>query len=193
MARDAGTDKQLKDQNWPRIYKRTTAFALARIRPASQVTLANAEEIAQEAIGRLFDETYKQWDPAKEPLLEHLRSVVNGIAHNRFKMSKRRSENPCDPAQLVQLSDEQTKERTTEGVNVETTLYAEKVVSTLGRRLDGDPLAENVFLLTMEGIDRPKDQAAHLECPVEDIYNAKRRLRDHLEAIRNLELGGNVV
>lgn len=192
MARDVGIEKLLNEQDWSEIYKRTTAFALARIRPQSQATLSTAEEIAQEAIGRLFDANYKQWDPAREPLLDHLRSVVNGIAHNRWKMSKRRSEELCDPEELARLSDE-SKNRAVEGMKVETTLYAEKVVSTLGRRLDGDTLAENVFLLTMEGIDRPKDQAAHLQCPVEDIYNAKRRLRDHLEAIRNLELGGKVV
>ncbi len=189
MARDVGIEKLLNDQDWSAIYKRTTAFARARIRPASQATLAIAEEIAQEAIGRLFDANYKQWDPAREPLLDHLRSVVNGIAHNRSKMSKRRSEDLCDPEELARLSDE-SKDRADEGIKVETTLYAEKMVATLGRRLDGDALAENVFLLTMDGIDRPREQAEQLQCHVRDIYNAKRRLRDHLEAIKDLELGG---
>jgi DNA-directed RNA polymerase specialized sigma24 family protein len=60
---------------------------------------------------------------------------------------------------------------------------------TLGDRLladfgDSDPLATASYHLSFQGIDEPREQAVLLECGVEDINDAKRRLKQHGARIR---------
>jgi hypothetical protein len=51
--------------------------------------------------------------------------------------------------------------------------------SLLARLGDGDPLATAVFRCGCEGVDEPGEQAAHIGCSVEEVYEARRRLRYH--------------
>ena len=76
--------------DWADIFGRLVLFAFRRRQlrgvPGS---LADAEDLAAEAIRRLFDLNYAPWDPAREPdLLRHLGSTVNGLLSNEMRAAR---------------------------------------------------------------------------------------------------------
>lgn len=172
----------LDDIDWSRVSKRLTAFAHWRL--GSRGTWQDAEDLANEAITRVFSPDYKAWDPATEPdLLRHLGSVVNGLISNMSRTA--REELGGDV-----LGEEGTAPRRdahrTAGVAswVDGKIYATEILERIATEVEGDKLASKVFWLEVEGVPEPKNQAARLGRPIRDIYNARRRLEAKLAMVK---------
>jgi len=63
------------------ILKRLTAYTHRCLGRGGRIQ--DAEDIAMQAITRVMDPEYRDWDPAEGPLLWHLQSEVNGISGSR--------------------------------------------------------------------------------------------------------------
>ena len=183
MNEDHRVEELLAEQDWDAITTQLVAFAFRRLHRRS---LETAKEIAQEAITRIWDRGYKAWNPEEQPsLLEHLGSVVNGIIRNQYTAAGTRAEYLREPERIARLAD---KTGTPYGGREDQRIDAGAFLSTIHARLACDSVAGQVLLSIADGIDRPREQAEYLKRPVGDIYNAKRRLLDHVAAIaRNQE------
>jgi DNA-directed RNA polymerase specialized sigma24 family protein len=167
-------------QDWSAITKRLVAYAHRRLRRRS---IETAKEIAQEALTRIWDPEYAGWDPAKEPmLLRHLGSVVNGIVRNLHVSMRERAAVGRAPEIVERLAE--LPEGAPDGRSADGRMDARKIVDRLLERTGTDEIVSGIVLLMAEGIDRPAEQAAALDRTVRDIYNARRRLKDHGNAVR---------
>jgi len=175
----------LDDIDWSRSSKRLTAFAHWRL--GSRGTWEDAEDLANEAITRVFSPDYKAWDPATEPdLLRHLGSVVNGLISNRSRTA--REELAGDALGEDGAAPRREVHRTEGGASwADGRIFATEILERVATAVEGDKLVSKVFWLEVEGVAEPKDQASRLSRPIRDIYNARRRLEAKL-AIVNEEL-----
>lgn len=165
--------------DWPAIRKRLVAFARRK-----GLTREDAEQVAQEAIGRVFDPAYAPYDADLHgDLLRFLGSVVNGMISN---LRKRRSYTPLS-MQAVSAVVETAPSPEDHAIARE---QAREVVDVLVERTADDPIAHRILTLIEEGVITPIEQAARLGVPIAEIYKAKRRLKTHCAAIRKAS-GGN--
>ena len=175
-------DEGLAGQDWEQIGKRLTLFAHRRLWSIGVDDVALAQDLAQEAISRLFDPNYAGWDQARQPvLLEFLGSVVNGLISNLRKKRRRRGahlplEGPGRPHLACECAGAETRVSQADELT--------RIWALLQQELQGDPLAVQVLELTIEGCERPRHQAAALGVDVERIYQARRRLRRCIEGAR---------
>jgi hypothetical protein len=171
---DTAVDQLLAAQDWNSLTKRLTFFAHHRLNRRS---IETAREIAQQALTRIWDPDYKDWDPSREDLFSHLRSVVNGLVSNFWKSARERSEGLTAP-------DELARRATVDGRVVDGKLDAEAFLYELLGRVEGDPIVTELIYLLSDGVDKPAEQALHLKCDRNDIYNANRRLSSHVAALQ---------
>jgi hypothetical protein len=142
---------------------------------------ADAEETVQDAV-RLFLKAGGRADPNDpKALLAALGSNINGIAVNRRRKKAELAVqlttdgvpaefgNPPDAEQQI-IDDE----------------IARKAVSTLLDRMQGDEVATGILLKIIDGVEDAADQAKELGCAVREVYNARRRLKIHVEAVKQL-------
>jgi hypothetical protein len=173
--------------DWADIFRRLVLFAFKRRQflglPGS---LADAEDVAAEAVRRLLDSDYAAWDSDGEPdLLRHLGSTVNGLISNESRAARLRVERSLsDP--MVFRSAEKTA---APGHEIEAIDEGRQALRLLETRVAGDELLGKLVALEKEGVTRPSAQAARLEVAVAEIYKARRRLARHREAVRR-ELAG---
>ena len=173
--------------NWADIFRRLVLFAFRR-RQVRGITgsLADAEDIAAEAIRRLLDSDYAGWDPNLEPdLLRHLGSTVNGLISNESRAARLKVERSLsDPAVL------RSAERVTaSGDKLEVSDECQRALRLLEERVADDQLMKRLLSLENGGVSKPATQATQLRVSVEVIYKARRRLARHREAVRR-ELEG---
>lgn len=165
--------------DWTAIRKRLVAFARRK-----GLAREDAEQVAQEAIGRVFDPAHAPYDPdVHGDLLRFLGSVVNGLISN---LRKRRSYTPLS-MQAVSALVETAPSPEDDAIARE---QARDVVEALLERTADDPIAHRILALMREGVMTPIEQAARLGVPISEIYKAKRRLKTHSGAIRKAS-GGN--
>lgn len=160
-------DEFLATVDWNEVGARLTAFARRRTGH-----VAEAEELVQEALSRLFDPKYKPWSPdtpSLEGLVGHLRSTINGIVVDRHRLRERRGRS-VDHEHVVLQSP------STADASVRT---ADWECDALGR-LNGDEEACQVFCLMVDDVQKAADQAAKLGWPVSKVYEARRRIRQKL-------------
>lgn len=170
-------EKLLAGQDWSAITMKLVAFAHRRL---GRRSLETAKEVAQEALTRIWDPKYKDWDPHVEPsLLKHLGSVVNGIVRNMHTAPGVRAEVLQDPVVLVQTAEPGASD----GRGVDGKLDAGKFLDRLLEKAVDDELVTEVIFLMSDSVDRPKEQAEKLNRPVREIYNANRRLVDYRSAV----------
>lgn len=170
----------LSSQDWPAITKRLVLFAHRRLGGRS---LETAREVVQEALARIWDPAYADWDPIAQPnLIRHLGSVVNGIVRNLNASARERSVVGRPSEVLDRLAERGAG--AIDGRRVDGQIDARKVIDRLLERTSADELVTDVVLLMSDGVDRPGEQAAKLERPIGDVYNARRRLKDHMSAVR---------
>jgi hypothetical protein len=169
----------LESIDWPDVIRRLTVFAMKRL--GSRGSLADAEDLAGQAIRQFLDPDYASWNPEEEPdLLRHLGSILNGVLNNSLRRKALGVERPLDTpeASRVAVEDPSAQRR------VIAREQAGRAIRLLSERIVGDDLVESVFLLELDGIDIPSEQAIELDRPVAEIYKARRRLGAHREAVR---------
>lgn len=178
----AGADdvaEKLASQNWEDVTRKLLVFAHRRLRRRS---IETAKEVVQEALTRIYDPTYKDWDPKEEPdLVKHLQSVVNGIVANIHASPVEGGTRVYEPDVVERIADRVISA----DARLEERIDARDVVSLLLKRTEKEELVQAVLLLMSDGWDKPAEQAARLERPVEQIYRARRRLNEHADAVRN--------
>ena len=170
--------QSLQSVDWSRVLPRLTAFALRRL--ARGARLPDAEDIAREAIAQLYDPKYKKWDPAERDLLLDLGSRVNGIIQNR---RRKKVEVLGDEVDEVRALDAERRDSADPVRGIE----ARQTLDRLLARVSKDELVEQILLLMTDGVFKAAAQAEALKRPIKDIYNARRRLVDHVESIRREE------
>lgn len=165
---------------WGLAFKRLVGWAIKKHR----MNQADAEETVQGAI-RLFLQAGGTADPAApKALLEALGSNVNGIAVNRRRKK----------AELaVQLTTDGSAAELDEPHDLEQSIIdgqiARKAISTLLDRVEHDELATAIIVQTSDGVEDPAAQASALGRDIRDVYNARRRLKAHVEAVQKLMVG----
>ena len=168
--------------DWADIFRRLVLFAFRRgqLRGVAG-SLADAEDIAAEAIRRLLDSDYADWDAGREPdLLRYLGSTVNGLISNASRAARLRVERSLSDPSILQRA-EQTMASNDKIDDVEECHRARLL---LDRRVADDELIRKLLSLEREGITKPAMQATRLELAISVIYKARRRLARHREAVR---------
>lgn len=168
--------------DWKKTYKRLTLYAYHRLGRVGMSDMELAEDLAQEAVCRLYDPEYADWDSEREPvLLRFLGSTINGMVSNRRRKATRRGDVllgslPCDGENIPRF------ELSTE----ERLILRDEVacaVAELRERLAGDELALQVLKNSLLDGDRPQEQAIALGVDVMKVYRARRRLRVAVESM----------
>ena len=169
--------------DWGEAYKRLFAYAVSKL---GRSRSTDAEEIAQEAIRQFFDPEHYDWERSDgdglDELLRDLGSRVNGLVSNYWKKRKRRG----DWAHLDTDPPAATASPEVRVANAEDLQWA--VNEVLDRIAENDELAGEVLLQMSEGVEHPGDIASVLGVGVKKVYNARRRLKPHIDAVaRELE------
>jgi hypothetical protein len=178
----------LRAQPWGLLQTQLTAIALKRIRGRS---LPDAQDFAQGAITdayRAIDDG--GWDPEKGPLMSFLVARVVSAAGNE----RRRKRNTCE----VCLDEEVVREEEEESGKFEKFLAEDRpapdeqlhrlrVAATfqelLLARLAGDEIALALLALMRDGLDTPRDLADAAGRTLEEVREARRRIRYHADRI----------
>ena len=173
--------------DWADIFRRLVLFAFRRrqLRGAPG-SLADAEDLAAEAIRRLLDTNFAEWNRDREPdLLRHLGSTVNGLLSNELRGARLKVERSLSDPSVNQLAEQTAApERKVDEVDA-----SRRSLSLLEARVAADELARKILSLEEEGITKPSMMAARLKAAVAEIYKARRRLARHRAAVRK-ELAG---
>ena len=152
----------------------------------------HAEDFAQEATTRAIVKSRKTGEPKPPPVttsmvLLFIGSILNTLTFNSHRGDKRHPHTALDDSDPRHLSASMTPspEQLREAYHadaeldrMETELRAELAADPEGQRI---PLA--MFKLAADGVEKNADFAARLECRVEDIENARKRLARQGERI----------
>ena len=173
--------------NWADIFRRLVLFAFRRRQlRGSPGSLADAEDLAAEAIRRLFDSQYVAWDPTREPdLMRHLGSTINGLLSNELRAARVKVEQSLSVPSVLRSAEQAAAE----DPQLDGAADCRRAMSLLETRVANDEVISQVLLLEEEGVTKPAVQAAQLHLEVDVIYKARRRLAQHREAVRR-ELNG---
>jgi hypothetical protein len=173
--------------DWADIFRRLVLFAFRR-RQGRGITgsLADAEDIAAEAIRRLLDSDYAGWDPNLEPdLLRHLGSTVNGLISNESRAARLKVERSLSDPSVFRSAERIAAS----GDKLDETDECQRALRLLEARVAGDELMKGLLSLENGGVTKPAVQATQLRVSVDVIYKARRRLARHRDAVRR-ELEG---
>lgn len=187
--------KLLEAADWRYIILRLTRHAIWRFRRYSWKSGipkgCSPEDIANNAIMKVFDGT-RNWDPDKYPdLLKHLIWIVNSdIEHlfsslehqktGRMPLQKDNKDTEVDLSEIALEHPHSIMEKT---LTPEEELIAEqdkklqhRLIDDIHTAVKGDDDLEFLFLCFEEGIDKPHKIAAELGWNVEKVYNLKKKL-----------------
>ena len=173
--------------DWADIFRRLVLFAFRR-RQLRGITgsLADAEDIAAEAIRRLLDSDYAGWDPKAEPdLLRHLGSTVNGLISNESRAARLKVERSLSDPSVFRSAERITAA----GDKMDETDECQRALRLLEARVADDDLMKRLLSLENAGVTKPAMQATQLRVSIDEIYKARRRLARHRDAVRR-ELEG---
>ena len=144
-----------------------------------------AKDLLADAIARVLDPGGQPWTVTTVPFRRHMRMVMDDLVIARARLASSRLEviestlarpgddddGLPDPADDHPLPDEQVHERRKTG-------WLRQLWGRLEKRLAGkDPLLVRVYGAACLGHETPEEQAKFLDVPVEDVYEALRRLR----------------
>ena len=178
-ARDV--DALLAGQDWGAVYSAVVKYAFHRTRRRSWEL---AEDLAQEAIRRVLDPAYVDWDPVKEPAIErHLGSIVNSLVANRTRAASTVRERSFAPA--AALWSKPIDARPTPEEALEREALEVRALALLRARVAEDSLAAAIVEIVVHaGVDKPAALAEATGQAVEQIYKAQRRVAGHVAAVR---------
>lgn len=169
-----------EDELWKHVFKRLVVWTAKNHR----MNPADAEETVQEAI-RLFLKAGGQADPAApRALLLALGSKVNGIAVNRRRKKAELAVRLTEDGSEAEPDHPSSPEERIVDAQV-----ARKAVSTLLDRVGEDQVVTDIIMQTSDGVEDPADQAKAIGCGIRDVYNGRRRLKTHVDAVRKLMEG----
>lgn len=170
-----GESKEREAQTWLAVFKQLVLWAVRR----HGLSQADAEEVVQEGIGQylaaggvvdLADQKALRWG---------ISSRINGIVNNRRRKKSLR-EDALDDESLGELVDVGPELRAI-GDDI-----VRKAISELLERVEADDLMTGIVMQIADGVEDPADQAKALGRPIAEVYNARRRLKPHVEAVRKL-------
>ncbi len=170
---EAERDEEL----WAQAYPRLVGWTIKRHR----ASLEDAEEVVQEAITQLY-EAETDIGSDLRGALDAAGSRINGIMRNRWtkKIDK-----------IIKPTSDGTLPDSRSGGDPETHIgrkqWASHAITLLLERVQGDATLEGVV---MNGDGKPRDVAAELGVDVAAVYNARRRLKAHVAAVRDELEGG---
>ncbi len=166
-----------EDELWGSVYSRLVPWTARRHR----VNSADAEEMVQESI-RLFLRAGGIANPDDpRALLAALGSGINGVAVGRRRkkailaVSVTKDGAPAEPSKPEHPAD-----------RIERVDEARKGVGTLLGRIQEDALSVEIVLQMADGVLEPAEQAKALGRDVREVYNARRRLKVHVEAVEKI-------
>lgn len=170
-------DDEIERHDWNDVSRRLTDFA--RWRLGWDANIADAEEIAQEAIRIVLDPDFREYNPAEEDLMWHLQSNVNGLINNRRKKKALAKE------QLRDLQPETSDERFHQDNPGVKRVKERAVLEVLHDFAEarGDEHAQTVVMDALSGDFDDAETAAKLNVPVQKVYDARQRLKRYLAAI----------
>jgi DNA-directed RNA polymerase specialized sigma24 family protein len=146
---------------------------------------ADAEDLLADAIEWTCDPNRRPWDPSKGSFFRHMRLVMDRIAFNDARRGAGRFEVPDEGITFDQGTFDRQPlpdEAVHEGRKL---AWLRRMGSVLLERLQRkDPLAAKVFQAACEGAEEPQEQAERIGCPIDDVYEALRRMRYHGARIR---------
>jgi len=164
--------------DWAHVYKRLLGYA---VRKLGRDRIADAEEIVQEALRQLFDPENKDWVPPDgdglDELLRDLGSRVNGLISNYWKKHARRGDS-------IGLDRDHAGNSASPEDRVVNADHVEFAVSTILDQVVEDEVAVEVLFKMAEGIRYAADIAEALGIEARDVYNARRRLAPHIDAVK---------
>jgi DNA-directed RNA polymerase specialized sigma24 family protein len=131
----------------------------------------DAEEMTQRAIATLFNPDHAPWDGKKDLFLFVCDRLSNEWANERQRRRVRRNTTVDEHIEERGAPSSRRPERL-----VEAKEHQEKCLAALRDELAGDTEALGVLDQMALGVDEPADQARALGVPVEEIYNANRRI-----------------
>jgi len=138
-------------------------------------SLADARELAQEAMTSAIDPAGSPWDPDTEPdLLFHVGSLMNSAAANRRRGERRHPFIHYKPEKDLRLDPAPTAEDLM--VQEDDVAELERRMADLRDSLAGDDIALGKIDLLYRGIEDAASQAKLLGCSVTDIRRATERI-----------------
>lgn len=167
---------QLQDI-WGRAVRRLVPWTVRRHR----VTPADAEEFVQEGIAQLIRSSANVDTGNFETLLAAIGSRVNGIAVNARRKKAVRSVLLTRDGSFEDSDDDGAFEESLVDADV-----ARRAVNALLERVAEDGLVFSIIGLMADEVYKPADQAKQLDCAVSEVYNARRRLNEHVDQVRKL-------
>lgn len=171
--------------DWASICKRLTVYTYHRLERYGLAYTELAEDIAFEAMRRMFDDAYADIDGHDtKTILFHLGSVVNGIVNNHRRKQATSQEvlhkrDTCSTSSTYIQDPLPNPE-----VTASKRQYAQHVLHALRARIAHDPVCSALITHTLDGIEKPRDQAMLMGITIHEVYNANRRLKQHYAALR---------
>jgi hypothetical protein len=145
--------------------------------------LADAKELAQEAMAKAIDPDDSPWDRDTEPSLKaHVGSLMNSAMANRRRGERRHPLVAYEKDQDLRVDPAPTVEERM--VQEEEVSELQGEMAILRARLDGDRIALGKIDLLYRGISDAATQAEHLACTMTDIRRANERITYHVERIK---------
>jgi DNA-directed RNA polymerase specialized sigma24 family protein len=164
-------DALLADQDWHSLSRRLTEFAYRKI---NRTSWEDAEDLAQSAVRQVFDPSHQRWNPKAQPnIFWFLGHVVHGLISNRRKKNLR---------DIVVLSEqEDLEELHPEAIEGTDEVMARRerarlIVEELGRQAKERTCALVLAAFTAE-IDDPRAQSESTKLTMQEVYNARHKLR----------------
>jgi hypothetical protein len=170
--------RELLDRD-ERLRRKTFAHAYSLTR-----NVADAKELAQEAITRAIDPSQAPWDPDTQPnLLLHLGSLMNSAVANRRRGEQRHPFIRYVAAKDMRVDTAPTAEERI--VHEDDISRLERWMQELRGALAGDDVALGKIDLVYRGIDDAASQAEALGCSLDDVYRANKRIAYHVSRIKD--------
>jgi hypothetical protein len=169
--RDTLVRERLEAVDWADVSARLTAYALRRLGRGGLI--ADAEDLSQRAILQLLEPDYKDWNP-DVPVLEHLRSTVNGLVRNdRVTAKARKTVLGLEGDSIARIGDPASL-----GDFVASDDLSTKAQAKLRERFARAPLETKLIDLFAAGIESCAEHARRVREPYDVVYRARQRLLD---------------
>ncbi len=175
----------LAAQDWPLLRQKLKLFAWNATGGRS---MERAEDLAQDAIARVWTDAGVRWDRAIEPsLLRFLTGILRGDLSNQRRLKRTTRERLLGDETLEAESDARTTADGPEDrlIRRET---VERVFEAIHARAPEDDVGADVIALFARGTDGATEQAEASGHSIDEIRRARRRVFDRAAAVKR-ELG----
>lgn len=174
----------LARQDWSDLRKKLKLFAY---KATGSRSMDRAEDLAQDAIARVWEDAGVRWRPEVEPsLFRFLTGLVRGDLSNE-RRRKRTSSEVLAGAEVIEAAGDGGRGAAERLLILDET--SRRVLTALRERTAKDPIATEVTELFERGVDVPRDQAEASDHSIEEIRRARRRVFDHAKAVRRELVG----